>query len=362
LESVEWGEFNLEQLFGKSTRGKRLKSADRVSGDLPFVTAGEADEGISAFIKNDVTVFQKNTTTIDMFGSAKYRNYNYGADDHVAVVHTEIIPKFSSIFITSAIHKSSHTGKFDYSRNFYAKDADELNITLPTKNGKIDFDFIESFIAELEGERIAELEAYLSASGLKDTTLTDDEQQALADYENLKFEAFNVIDVFHVKNSGSILSRDIVENSGETPYLCASSENNGVSSYISYDENYLDKGDCIFIGGKTFVVSYQEKDFYSNDSHNLLLHLKDEEKRSKLNQLYLATCINKSLGHQYSWGDSISKAKIQKDKVSLVAQKNQPDFSVMATFISAIQKLVIKDVVSYAESKIGATKKVVSNK
>lgn len=24
-----------------------------------------------------------------MFGSAKYRNYRYGADDHVAVVHTE---------------------------------------------------------------------------------------------------------------------------------------------------------------------------------------------------------------------------------------------------------------------------------
>ena len=62
--------FNTMELFGKSTRGKRLKSADRIEGTLPFVTAGEADEGVSAFIGNDVEVFSKNTITIDMFGSA----------------------------------------------------------------------------------------------------------------------------------------------------------------------------------------------------------------------------------------------------------------------------------------------------
>ena len=73
----EWNTFNLEDLFGKSTRGKRLKSADRIPGKLPFVTAGESDEGISDFIGNDVTIFSENTTTIDMFGSAKYRNYKY---------------------------------------------------------------------------------------------------------------------------------------------------------------------------------------------------------------------------------------------------------------------------------------------
>ena len=52
LKNVKWGEYNLEVLFGKSTRGKRLKSSDRVLGTLPFVTAGEANEGISAFVGN----------------------------------------------------------------------------------------------------------------------------------------------------------------------------------------------------------------------------------------------------------------------------------------------------------------------
>ena len=142
--------FNVEKLFGKSTRGKRLKSDDRIPGDLPFVTAGESNEGVSAFIGNNVTVFSGNTTTIDMFGSAKYRNYKYGADDHVAVVHTEKLSRHAAIFITSAIHKSSYTGMFDYGRNFYAKDADELNISLPIKGQKPDYELMETLISAIQ--------------------------------------------------------------------------------------------------------------------------------------------------------------------------------------------------------------------
>lgn len=151
FNELKWKEFNLENLYGKSTRGKRLKSADRIKGDLPFVTAGEADTGISAYIGNEVEIFSKNTTTIDMFGSAKYRNYDYGADDHVAVVHTEKLPKHASVFVTAAIHKASHTGKFDYSNNFYASDADELNIMLPiTSDDSPDYAFMETFISAVQ--------------------------------------------------------------------------------------------------------------------------------------------------------------------------------------------------------------------
>ena len=150
VKDIEWRVFNLEKLFGKSTRGRRLRSQDRISGNLPFVTAGEANEGISDFIGNDVIVFSGNTTTIDMFGSAKYRNYKYGGDDHIAVVHTENLPKFAAIYVTTAIHKVSFAGQFSYSRNFYAKDADNLNISLPSVQGKPLYDYMEVFIRAVQ--------------------------------------------------------------------------------------------------------------------------------------------------------------------------------------------------------------------
>lgn len=168
FESWEWKLFNLEKLFGKSTRGKRLKSADRIEGVLPFVTAGEANEGISAYIGNDVEFFEANTTTIDMFGSAKYRNYQYGADDHIAVVHTEKLPKFASIFTTTAIHKSAHSGKFSYSRNFYAKDADELHILLPAVNGKPNYSCMALLISAVQKIVIKDVVIY-SNQKIKDT-------------------------------------------------------------------------------------------------------------------------------------------------------------------------------------------------
>ncbi|WP_456325939.1 restriction endonuclease subunit S [Desulfonauticus submarinus] len=166
-KKTNWGEFNLESLFGNSTRGKRLKSLDRVIGTLPFVTAGEADEGVSAFIGNDVTIFPKNTTTIDMFGSAKYRNYKYGADDHIAVVPTEDLSKSASVFVTSAIHKSSYTGEFNYGNNFYAKDANELNISLPTKNNQPDYALMETLISAIQKDVIKEVILYVESKTSK---------------------------------------------------------------------------------------------------------------------------------------------------------------------------------------------------
>ena len=157
FNSIKWKKFNLETLFGKSTRGKRLKGDDRIGGNLPFVTAGETDEGISAFISNDVEIFSSNTTTIDMFGSAKYRNYNYGADDHIAVVHTENLSKYAALFVTSACHKSAHNGDFSYSRNFYAKDADKLYISLPVKNEQPDYELMSTLILAIQKLVIADV-------------------------------------------------------------------------------------------------------------------------------------------------------------------------------------------------------------
>ena len=350
LKNVEWGEFILEDLFESSNGNYDIQKEHINDKGTYVITAGLTNNGILGKTDVEAKIFDDKTITVDMFGAIFYRQFKYKMVTHARVFSLK--PKFGitdnqGIFLSNSLHFLNK--KFGYENMCSWVKIKSEKIQLPIKNGKIDFDFMENFIANLETERIKKLDDYLIANGLKDYTLTAEEKQVLKDFEKQKFGEFNVIDVFDVKNTKSILSRDIIENSGDTPYLCASTENNAISSYISYDEKYLDKGNCVFIGGKTFVVTYQEKDFYSNDSHNLALYFKN--KITKLNQLYLATCINKSLGHKYSWGNSISKAKIQSDKVSLPIKDNQPDYELMDTLISAIQKLVIKDVVLYVNDK-----------
>lgn len=360
MNSVEWGEFNFEDcLFQLCKVKNKLKKEDLDdNGSIPVYSSESTNNGILGYTSQDADyhITQKNKYYI-IFGDHS-RNFNIATDDFCVADNVKVLSvndniNIKSLFFITTAWKKCINDK-GYSRHW--SDAKNTKFRLPVKNGKIDFDFIDGFIAELEAERIAELDAYLTVAGLNDYELTILEQKAIDNYQKLEFIDFKVTDIFTVKNSGNILSRDIIKNSGNTPYLCASRENNSVSSYISYDSKYLENGNCIFIGGKTFVVTYQEFDFYSNDSHNLILYLKNENKRDKLTQLYLATCINKSLGYKYSWGNSISNRKIQNDRVVLPVNNGQPDLSSMAILISAIQKLVIKDVVLFTEQKITAHK------
>ena len=79
---------------------------------------------------------------------------------------------------------------------------------------------------------------------------------------------------FEAINTGNILSRDIVDGSGPTPFVTASGVNNGVTAYIDASKYDIIKGNCILIGGKTFTLTYQKEDFVSNDSHNIVLYSK----------------------------------------------------------------------------------------
>lgn len=348
LKDVEWGEFNLEKLFGKSTRGKRLKSSDRILGTLPFVTAGEANEGISAYISNDVTTFSENTTTIDMFGSAKYRNYKYGGDDHIAVVHTQNLLKHTSVFITSAIHKSSYTGEFHYGRNFYAKDADELNISLPIKNKQPDYQLMKYIVKELEAQKIQRLETYLEASGLKNYTLNDDEKQVLEDFEGGKiiFDNFTYKSIFNKIIQGRRLTKDD-QIEGNIPFVMAGVTNTGVVNYISNPVASFPKNSItVDIFGNTFYRGY---DFGAGDDTGV--YWSTEKNYSKKAMIFFATSMQKSVLSKFDYGKKLRSSKSLNFEMKLPTKNNQPNYQLMETLISAVQKMVVKDLVLYVEGR-----------
>ena len=89
-----------------------------------------------------------------------------------------------------------------------------------------------------------------------------------------KWRAFNIVDVFDVNNTHSILKSEIEYDSGNVPYVTSSEYNNGVASYIEASDDIIECGNSILIGGKTMAISYQKTPFVSNDSHNLNIGIK----------------------------------------------------------------------------------------
>ena len=55
---------------------------------------------------------------------------------------------------------------------------------------------MESFIQELETSHITELNTYLTATGLKDYTLTLQEEKVLQDFEKIQWSTFNLEELF----------------------------------------------------------------------------------------------------------------------------------------------------------------------
>ncbi len=385
LNAIKWGEFKLGDLFEvlsskKIYHANTIKIHDtQIENSYPYVVRAATNNGIKGFIIDDPTFTnEKNTLSFaqDTF-TVFYQKQPYFTGNKVKILKPKFAFKSPKILHFISAILQFILKPLTWGLGSTTESIAEFKISLPLKPTAktqtldgIDFHFMETFIAELEQCRLAELEAYLKATGLENTTLSSDEENALNVFNNsiggntpcgLTWQSLKIVDIFEVKNTRNILARDVVKDSGTTPYLCASKENNAVNSYINYNADFLDKGNCIFIGGKTFVVTYQQKDFYSNDSHNLALYLKDTHSKTKLNQLFIITCIYKALNNKYSWGDSISNTKIQNDSILLPTNPHgKIDFNFMRNLINALMKQTIQGVAQYCDAKIQATKEVIS--
>lgn len=151
-QTVKKAKFKLEELFDIIERGKRLRADDRINGSLAFVTAGTGEMGISSYIGNDVQVFPANSLTIDMFGTVFYRGYEFGADDHVAVLHDTSgkLTRESMQYMQPVIEKTL-AGLFSYSKNFYASDAIGVEVELPvTTENQLDIAYMTKFIKVIQ--------------------------------------------------------------------------------------------------------------------------------------------------------------------------------------------------------------------
>lgn len=230
-------------------------------------------------------------------------------------------------------------------------------IQLPTKNNKIDFDFMESFISRIETERISKLKTYLDVTGLENYTLTADEVQVLENFENGKVEwsEFSYKSIFNNIAQGRRLKKDD-QVLGDIPFVMAGTTNTGVVNYISNPIASFPKNSItIDIFGNTF---YRDYHFGAGDDTGV--YWSDKKEYSKETMLFFTTSMKKSILGKFDFGKKLRSSQSLNFKMQLPTLKNnQPDYEKMETLISAIQKQVIKDVVLYADSKIKATKEVV---
>ena len=152
-----------------------------------------------------------------------------------------------------------------------------------------------------------------------------------------EWKEFGLADVFNMTNTKSIVYSKLLPDSGSIPYVTASSHNNGIQTYVDCPAEWIDKGNCIVIGGKTLTFTYQRCDFCSNDSHNIALHLKEEALATEARYLFLIAALKASLMQHFAWTDSISMKRAAKETFYLPAKSSgEPDWDYMDAYMSDI--------------------------
>ena len=184
--------FTLGELFEVLTSKKRF-DANKVQvfeeGKNPYVVRTSSNNGQRGFIDEDELYLNDGNTisfgqdTATMF----YQEKPYFTGDKIKILKAKNkkFNKNNSQFFISTMAKAFSAFSWG-SSSFNVSIIENQKLTLPTQNGKIDFAFMESFIAELEAERIAELEAYLKVTGLGDYILTEEERAVLEAFRNGK--------------------------------------------------------------------------------------------------------------------------------------------------------------------------------
>ena len=370
----EWLKKSFDEIFKPVRRGDvtnqlTLKGAKE---GLNFVAQNDTNNGFVKTVSNDeYKVFKGNSIIIGrQTGIAYYQANDFVTTDGVLVLEPlEFdLNRYTGLFFTTVLLKQLQ--KFSYTNTVSAQKLKELSLCLPYKmegvKKVIDFCFIKKYIETLEAERIETLEAYLTVTNLRDCHLTKNDEKVLDKFTKLsatkssveesgafRLSPVTMLTLFPNIHQGRRLKKDDHIN-GDLPFVMAGTTNTGVVRNIGNDVRVFPKHSLtIDIFGNTFYRGYE---FGAGDDTGVFWN--DKMKDSKA-LLYLKTIIEKSLVGKYDFGSKLRASQTHNFQFDVPQRNNQIDYTFMSVFIRAVEKLVIKDLVIWADKKISATKEIV---
>ena len=230
LQAVKWGEYRLGDLF--EIENTLSFNSDRLvdGAEYDYITRTSLNQGIlqtTGFVNeeniNPAGTWSLGLLQMDFF----YRNKPWYAGQFVRKIVPKItIPENAILFFQTLLNLQK-----PILLQVLVRHVDETfrntKIHLPQmQDGNIDFDFMESFIRELEEERIRELQSYLAVTGLSDYTLTLSEQDALKGFEALEWREFRYDEIFNHIEQGRRLKKDD-QMAGNIPFVMSGVTNTG---------------------------------------------------------------------------------------------------------------------------------------
>jgi hypothetical protein len=296
-------------------------------------------------------LIHSNNQNIVYLESPFYLKDGHGA---TSVLQCNMLNRLNQMFITSSINRVIKK-KYSYNNKATKIELKNTIISLPVNDyGDVDFKFMDNFILELETERLMVLKNYLKNSGFENYELTKEEILSLELLSNKKLEwnEFNLGELFEIKPTKYYRKKndEILSKNGNTILVSNSSIDNGVMGFSNLQA--LNKGNSLTCSDTTLgaeTMFYQKNDFigYSHIQH--LIPKFSQFNWNIANAIITSSKISTS--NKYNYGNKFNRVAMNKTKIQLPSKNKKPDFKLINTISISIQKLVIKDLVKFVDSR-----------
>lgn len=354
-------------MFSAQTGDTDLQQKDINGKGAYFINSGVEAQGIKGKTDRKAKIFKSNTITIDFWGNAYYRDFEYkmATHNHVFSLSGDIIKNRNiGLYLVSTM--SYMKKAFSYNNMGTWTKIKEQCIHLPVvKTGGLDFVFMESHIREMEESHICEMEeshiremeAYLKVAGFEDCELTEEERSTLRDFKNHKTRPIVISTIFDIKKGKRLTKDNMIP--GTINFIGSTSVNNGVTAKVS-NSSHIHNGNTITVtyNGSVGEAFYQTDSFWASDDVNVLTFKRLLNERLAL---FFCTSLRKSgkkYGYTYKW----TKELMEKDEIILpVTSSGSIDYKFMETYIRAIEKLTIQRVKDWRTKEIKTTMDIVKD-
>ena len=157
LADKQWRAFFVVDIFDTIQRGKRLKTADHLAGNIPYVSSSALNNGVDDFVSNDRGV-RKFSDCISLansgsVGSSFYEPFEFVASDHITHLKSKGLNKYHYLFLSTMVGRLSQ--KYNFNREINDKRISREIIFLPvTDNDEPDYKYMEQYSKNLLNEKI----------------------------------------------------------------------------------------------------------------------------------------------------------------------------------------------------------------
>lgn len=358
-------------MFSAQTGDTDLQQKDINGKGTYFINSGVEGQGIKGKTDREAKIFRSNTITIDFWGNAYYRDFEYkmATHNHVFSLTGDVIKnRIVGLYLVTTM---SYMKKlFSYNNMGTWSKIKEQYIHLPiTQSNEIDFVFMESRIREMEESRIREMETYLKVAGFEDCELTEEEQEALTAFKSKRLKEYTIgtlYDKKELKNRPFDKRTDTRQTPDDTynlPLVNAKNGDNGIMFYGHKDkfdsiEMSIDivQNGAIATGN---VYPQPQRTGVLWDAY-LIKSIGYSDTRESL--IYVSAAIEKCIKKKFSYECKATWNRVCHERIWLpITSTGSIDYKFMETYIRAIEKLTIQRVLDWRVKEITTTKTVVND-